>query len=116
MADEKQKPAPPREEWREDMIRAVPDSLLRDIVNDIRRGPAVRSSLASRPQSSEPARPVGGGTVPIQPPPGIDIIDRMCASQAAIERTAAIKQRIESEWIEHLISKKIDSLGHDDDE
>src|SRR5215469_15410581 len=70
--------------------RAVPDSLIRDIVGDSRRGPAAPSSLASHSQSSEPERPASGGAVEVRPPAGIDYIDRMCAEQDRADRAAAI--------------------------
>ena len=36
----------------------------------------------------------------MKPPPGIDIIDRMCAEQDRANRAAAIRQKVENEWIE----------------
>jgi hypothetical protein len=82
------------------MIRAVPDSLVRDIVKDGRAGPAVRSSLASRPgQSSEPERPASGGTTPIGPPPGIAALDAVAESFAAADRAKAIREKLENELV-----------------
>jgi hypothetical protein len=107
--------------------RAVSDQLMRDIVNDSRGGVTQRSSLARLPRS-EPRAP-SGGTVEVKPPPGIDYIDRMCEAQSRTERAAAIRQRIENEWIEALMGNKTPHkaateynpfdkkrLGHDDDE
>jgi len=88
---------PPLQEWQADMIRTVPDSLVRDLVNDFRRGPAVRSSLASRPGSQEPVRPVGGGSTPVSPPPGLQWVDRIAESFAATDRANAIREKLENE-------------------
>jgi hypothetical protein len=99
MSDQKQKPAP-LPEWQRDAIRAVSNSLLRDIVNDSRRGPSVRSSLASRPgQSSEPERPASGGTVPITAVPGVEWIDRVAEGFAERDRAAAIREKLENELV-----------------
>jgi hypothetical protein len=48
---------------------------------------------------------VSGGTVEIKPPPGIDHIDRLCEAAARNDRLAAIKQRIENDWIEAHFDK-----------
>jgi hypothetical protein len=42
----------------------------------------------------------------LSPPSGIDHIDRMCEAQDRTDRAAAIRQRIENEWIEDLMSNK----------
>jgi hypothetical protein len=106
MPDQKQKPAPHRlEEWQEDMIRAVPNSLIRDIVNDSRRGPTPPSSLASSVQSEKPRAP-SGGTAPLQPPPGLNYVDALCDEADRRARAVAIQQRMETEWIEGLLERR----------
>jgi hypothetical protein len=109
------------------MIRAVRDDVIRDIVRDSRRGVSQRSSLAVVPQS-EP-RPASGGSVPIQQPPGINYIDRMCEAQDRIDRLNAVRVRIETEMVEAAMENKIrykaqteynpysrERMGFDDDE
>ena len=70
---EQTKPALP--EWQADMVKAVPDRLVRDIVADHRRG---------SPRASSPA-PVKAGSgwvtpTPLGPRPASElaIIDRLC--------------------------------------
>jgi hypothetical protein len=94
----------PREEWKQEMIRAVPDSLLRDIVNDSRRGPAAPSSLASSVQSEKPRAP-SGGTTPIQPPPGIKYVDQLCDAADRRDRAVRVQQEMEAAWIEGLLER-----------
>ena len=84
--------------------RAVSDKLLRDIVNDSRRGPTAPSSLASSVQS-EPRRP-SGATAPIQPPPGIEHIDRLCDEADRRARAVAVQQKLALEWIEGLLERR----------
>jgi hypothetical protein len=104
MTKQKQKPVP-LQEWQQDVIRAVPNSLLRDIVADSRRGPTAPSSLA-RPVQSEP-RQAGGGTAALKPPPGIDHIDRIGQAFAHNDKMAALKVKVETQWLEfHLEQAK----------
>ena len=104
MTDQRQKPAP-LQEWQQDMIRAVPDSLVRDLVSDFRRGPSVRSSLASSVQSEKPRAP-SSGTTEVKPPPGINYIDQMCEAQDRIDRAAAARVRVETELMEAMMNEK----------
>jgi hypothetical protein len=88
-------------EWAVDAERAVPTSLIRDVVSDAYRGISQSASmLPPHMRSEDKPRPASGGTVPIQPPPGINYIDQMCEAQSRADRLAAIKQRIEHAWIE----------------
>jgi hypothetical protein len=104
MTDQRQKPAP-LQEWQQDMIRTVPDSLVRDLVSDFRRGPSVRSSLASSVQSEKPRAP-SSGTTEVKPPPGINYIDQMCEAQDRIDRAAAARVRVETELMEAMMNEK----------
>jgi hypothetical protein len=105
MSDKNKNPAP-RQEWEIDALRAVPDRLVADIVGDAYRGISKSASMISEKQrSSEPERLASGSTAEVKPPPGIDIIDRMCAEQDRLDRAAAIRQRVEADWIEHLLEK-----------
>jgi hypothetical protein len=106
MTDQKQKPAP-LQEWQQDAIRTVPDSLVRDLVSDFRRGPPVRSSLASRPGSpQEPARPAGGGTVPITAVPGVSHMDAIAESFARRDRAVRVQQEMELAEVERRLERK----------
>ena len=84
--------------------RAVSTKLLRDIVNDSRRGPTAPSSLAG-PSQSAPRR-ASGGTTEEKPPPGIEHIDRMCDAQDRRDRAIAHQQAAELAWIEGLLERK----------
>jgi hypothetical protein len=86
--------------------RAVPDRLIRDLVADARKGISQSASMIpDRQRSEDKPRAPSGGTVEIKPPPGIDIIDRMCEAQSRADRAAAIRQRIENDWIESHFEK-----------
>jgi hypothetical protein len=62
-----------------EMARAVPDRLMRDIVRDSWKGVARSTSVI-------PQQPVQKGTgwvdaPKLKPPPGVELIDRMCAAE-----------------------------------
>ena len=106
MTDQKQKPAP-LQEWQQDAIRAVNDRLVRDLVSDFRRGPSVRSSLASRPnQPSEPERRASGGTVPITAVPGVSHMDAIAESFARRDRAVRVQQEMELAEVERRLERK----------
>jgi hypothetical protein len=80
---------------------AVGDQLVRDIVADAYRG--ISQSASMIPPSREPAKPKGTGwqdAAPIATPPGVNHLDAIAESFARAERAAAIRQRIENDWIE----------------
>ena len=88
--------------------RAVPNSLIRDIVADSRCGPTAPSSLASRPSSPQPPSPKGNGWQDAAPLKPIDTryIDALCDAQDRRDRAVAIQQKMETEWIEHLLDRR----------
>src|SRR6516225_10022736 len=80
---------------------AVGDRLVKDLVADAYKGISQSASML-RP-SREPPKPKGNGWVdpaPVKPPSGIEYVDRLCDQQSRAERAAAIRQRIENDWIE----------------
>ena len=92
--------------------RAVNNRLVRDIVSDF-RAPISQSTSMIPPARREPPPPKGSGwqdAAPIKPPSGIDIIDRMVANQDRADKAAAIRRRLEADWIERQL------LNRDDDE
>ena len=96
-------------------IGAVDDRLMADIVSDARRGiPQTTSLIPDRQRSEEKPRPPSGGTVPLQPPPGIEHIDRMVAHQDRIDRAAAIRVRIETELAEAALRDRISNRVQSD--
>jgi hypothetical protein len=75
------------------MLEAVPDRLMRDIVNDQRRGVSEPSSMATAPGARAPEPRGGTGWIdaqPLKPPPGVDILDRMMDAEDAKDRAAQI--------------------------
>jgi hypothetical protein len=75
------------------MQQAVPDTLMRDLVNDQRRGVSEPSSLAlKRDAKPEPERyrPSHYDPTPLGPPPGVDILDRLMDQEDAKDRRARI--------------------------
>jgi hypothetical protein len=126
MTDQKQKPAP-LEEWQEAAIRAVPDSLVRAIADDFRRGPAAPSSLAGPTQSEKP-RPPSGGTAKLTVP-YVNHVDAIGESFARRDRAIAHQQAMELAWTEKLLGRRNpnkvateynpysrERMGFDDDE
>jgi hypothetical protein len=73
------------------MMKAVPDSLMRDICNDFRRGMPQSASMLPDNQRSKPVQK-GSGWVdpaPIRQPPGAEpggLIDQMCEAEAQREK------------------------------
>jgi hypothetical protein len=92
------------------MYEAVPDSLMRDIVNDHRRGVSPPSSLATTP--GEPPRPPRGtgwaDPAPLGPPPGINYIDQMMDAQDARDRAALIVDSVIDQARRGMISRAVE--------
>jgi hypothetical protein len=85
---------------------AVNDRLMADIVNDFRRPrPQSASMIPDKQRSEDAPHRASGGTAPLRQQPGIDIIDRMCDAQDRADRAAAIRQQVETEWIESHFDK-----------
>ena len=71
------------------MIEAVPDKVIRDIVSDGRRGISQSQSMIAARSEAQPTRRSDKGWVeprPLQPPPGISLVDKLCDAQDARER------------------------------
>jgi hypothetical protein len=71
------------------MARAVPDDVMRDIVADQRRGVAQPSGLAAEsdaPRRSMPRGVAVGAEIPLAPPPGVALCDRIADHFAALDR------------------------------
>jgi hypothetical protein len=71
----------------DDLAKAVPDTLVRDIVNDNRKGPSVPGWLPPE-KPGEPVKNTGGWVKPneLGTPSGTKYIDQMCDVQDAIDR------------------------------
>jgi hypothetical protein len=81
--------------WQVLAMRATPDNLMRDLVADSRTRASEPRSMAVLPES-EP-NPVTKGTgwaepAPLQPPPGQDLIDRLCSAQDRTDRLAELQK------------------------
>jgi hypothetical protein len=74
----------------DDLVRAVPDGLMRDVAGDAHRNSALRSLGA------EPApKPRGSGCLepaPLSNPPGVGLADRLMDAQAAKDRAELIEK------------------------
>jgi hypothetical protein len=77
------------------MYKACSDSLMRDLVNDLRSGPAQPSSII--PDNNRlGAGERGSGwqkEIPLRPPEGVELIDRMCRTADAVERIQTAHER-----------------------
>jgi hypothetical protein len=77
------------------MRKAVPDSLMRDIVNDFRGGMPQSTSMIP----DQPSRPVQRGSGwtperPLRPPDGIATIDAMVEADTARQRQEAVAKTV----------------------
>ena len=84
--------------------KAVGDRLVRDIVSDLRAPISQSTSLIGRRRESPPTK--GSGWVdaaPVTPTGGIGLIDKMVEAQSRVDKLAAIKQRLEADWIEQQL-------------
>jgi hypothetical protein len=77
------------------MTRACPTSLMQDIANDLRSGPARPSSIIPDNNRSAPAAPGSGWQKerPLRAPEGVNLIDRMCDTADALERIQTAHER-----------------------
>jgi hypothetical protein len=78
------------------MYKACPDSLMRDIANDLRSGPAQPSSIIPENNRSAPGERGSGWQKerPLRPPEGYELIDRMCRTADAVERIQTAHERV----------------------
>jgi hypothetical protein len=77
------------------MRRAVPDDLMRDIVNDFRGGMPQSTSILP----DQPSVPVkrGSGWVketPLRPPDGVELIDKIMEADTARQRQEAVAKTV----------------------
>src|SRR6266851_594010 len=74
------------EPWQLEMAEAVPSDLVGDIVRDQTR--------AAKPEAAEPVRRGSGWAPerPLDPPPGVAIMDQMMDAQDAVDRSALAKR------------------------
>ena len=99
---------PALQEWQRDAIAAEPNGFMQDIIQASRQRSQSASLLPPRQRSEEKPRSPSGGTTEIKPPPGIDLIDKMCIEQDRLDRAAALRQQLElaqteSAWAEFQI-------------
>jgi len=104
-----------RQEWELEAERAVPTSLIRDIVQDAYHGISQSTSLVPpRQRSEDKPRAPSGGTVPLQPPPGIRELDAVAEGFARADRLAALKVRIEVALLERELEEaRRPKVAHD---
>jgi hypothetical protein len=109
-------------EYMRDLIRAVPDKLVRDIVNDFRsynphptQDPSAKVSVqgAGRVVTGDdgPAhRPLDRSGWQEPPkvdswrPPGVEIMDRMMDQQDAVDRAARVRELAEAAAIQRALN------------
>jgi hypothetical protein len=82
------------------------DATMRDVISDSRHGiPTSASMIPDRARSDEKPRPASGGTTEVKPPLGIDHIDRMCQAQDRVDKLAAMKVKLETDWLEFELGR-----------
>jgi hypothetical protein len=104
----------PLQEWQQDAIRNEPVGFMADIIQASRGRSQSASLLPDRQRSKETPRAVSGGTIERKPPPGINYIDRMCEAASHSDRMAALKVKVETQWLEFLMEQaKGPRIEHD---
>ena len=92
-------------EWVRDLQRAVPDSVLKDLVGDARAHNVILSrggTSTAKDNNEVPPRPTTHGWVDApstskwQADSGIDAVDRLCLAQDKIDRAQRIKELAEA--------------------
>jgi hypothetical protein len=91
-------------EWAKDLQRAVPDSVLKSLVEDARAHSVIlsRGGTAAAKDNNEVPRPNTHGWVDApstskwQAEAGIAAVDRLCDAQDKIDRAARIKELAEA--------------------
>jgi hypothetical protein len=80
--------------WVEEATKAVPTSLVKQIVNDFKNGPSRPSSMLG-PEKTEVVKPVGSGWQQPAPlsPPNTYYLDKLMDHQDAIDRRE-LKRRL----------------------
>jgi hypothetical protein len=79
-------------EWQLEMANAVGTDLLRDLVADSKRN-SQPSSMIAKPKIDEaPRGSWGTGSVPLAQPPGVDLIDRMVATQDKLNAAQKVQE------------------------
>jgi hypothetical protein len=82
------------------------DSTMKDVIADARRGiPTSASMIPDRARSDERPRQPSGGTTEVKSPPGINHIDRMCEAQDRVDKLAAMKVKLETDWLEFELGR-----------
>jgi len=103
MKDEKQKPL---QEWQRDLVANEPKGFMQDIIQASRQRSQSASLLPDRLRSEDKPRAPSGGTVPIESPPGLQYVDRLCEAAARNDRLAALKVKVETDWLFQLEQTK----------
>ena len=86
------------------MIVAEPRGFMQDIVQASRLRSQSASMIPDRQREDPPTKGTGwADAVPLKPPPGIEIVDRLCIEQDKRDRAAANRVRIETELAEAMM-------------
>jgi hypothetical protein len=70
----------------EDLVKAVPDKLVREIVNDLKGGRSDPGFLPAQPALSPEARRGPVKALPLSPPSGVEHCDRIADHFAALDK------------------------------
>ena len=81
-------------EWQLEAARAVPDDVVRSLVNDFRSGPSLPSSMAQKSPTPEEKRPSFTEPAPLDVP-GIRYVDQLCDHFDQLEKAERIKKALE---------------------
>jgi hypothetical protein len=105
-----------------EMVRAVPDRMLRDIVHDNRAPTGRPGMIPEQPSNVRGSNVSGSGTgwareTPLGPPPGVNYADRLMDAQDAKDRAERIQQHAQMETMRRfaeqteILNKKIEAIG-----
>jgi hypothetical protein len=99
-------------EWQRDLIKTCPDDLMKSIVEDNRRGGDIHGRASAfpkatnQPSEERPRSNNGWADSPeIKPPPGVSLIDAMCAQEDLNFRLQRIKELGEAAAVQRALTE-----------
>jgi hypothetical protein len=95
------------EPFQLEMARAVGTDVVRDIVKDLRRGPAQRSSsMAEEPgAASTPRQGAVAVAQPLRSPPGINLLDALVEHQDRLDRAERAERLARADRAKKMLAK-----------
>ena len=95
------------DDWLRRSLKACPNDLMRQIVEDNRGGPPTYSSPIASPKGQPSEQPVQGNgwreATPLKPPDGLQHIDAMCDEEDRRFRAQRVKEAVEASLVQRAL-------------